>query len=132
MDSRDRNDTLVGAMERIEYCNIWKPKCEPKLVKGEKWCPYCKGLGAKFVDISFKQRYVTLRRCFTCNGEGKIDWITAITHQPIDPRSMLSSSSMKDVNLKCRGHLKCKKRLKRLWQNEKQFDKGPWHPEGSY
>ena len=110
-----------------DICNIWKQKCKPSLRRSEKWCPTCKGLGASFVDISFKQRYVTLRRCFLCGGEGKVDWLVAITKRPAKEYPI--RSALKDVRLKCPGHMKCKKTLKRLWQNTKNFSKGPWHPE---
>ncbi len=115
-------------MEMGEICNIWFQKCKPSLNMGEKWCPNCDGLGAGFVNISFKQRYVVIRRCYLCEGKGKVDWITAATQKLITPIT-LSTSNIKEVRLKCPGHLNCKKKLKRLWQRNKDFSKGPFSPE---
>lgn len=124
---------MVTTMETgIEHCNIWKQQCKPVLIKAQRWCPQCNGLGASFVNISFKQRYVELRRCYTCQGEGKVDWITAITQKPIDPKSIFRADNLKEINLKCPGHMKCKKTLKRLWQTHKNFYRGPWNSEDGY
>lgn len=122
---------MVTTMERIEYCNIWLHKCKPVLGKAEKWCPKCNGLGASFADISFKQRYVTLKKCLICEGKGKVDWISAITQRPIHPNNKFKFNlkNSKDVRLRCPGHLRCKKRLKRMWQETKKFSPGPWHED---
>lgn len=119
---------MVPIMETGEICNIWIQKCKPSLNKGEKWCPICNGLGAGFVNISFKQKYVIIRCCYLCKGKGTVDWITAITKKPTTP-IMLSANNLKEVRLKCPGHLQCKKKLKRLWQRNKHFSKGPFHKE---
>lgn len=119
---------MVSAMELDDRCNIWKPQCNPVLVKGQKWCPHCNGLGASFVNISFKLRSIELRKCFMCKGAGKVDWITAITKRPDDPGSIYKADNIKEVSLKCSGQFRCKKRLKRLWQKYKNFYKVSWNP----
>ncbi len=111
-----------------EMCNIWTHQCKPCLIKDEKWCPICNGLGASFINISFKLKSVHIRQCYLCKGEGKVDWITAVTKK-ITETIVRTIDTQKHVNLNCAGHLKCKKKLKRLWQNKKRFSQNPWHPD---
>lgn len=100
----------------MDLCNIWIPKCEPlTIARAEKWCPNCKGWGAAVVHISFKQGRALITRCYVCEGKGTVDWITAVVQRAANfPSSPLKNS--KEVKLKCPGHLRCKKKLKRLWQ----------------
>ena len=109
-----------------EICNIWFQRCKPVLNRGEKWCPKCEGAGAGFVNISFKQRVIALHRCPLCEGEGKVDWIKAITKKSTMKDTILPRN-MKEIRLKCPGHLNCKKKLKRLWQRTKKFSKNPFY-----
>ena len=106
-------------MDVIEVCNIWKQQCNVKLRNGEKLCPDCKGKAATFLNASFKQRHFTVRRCPLCIGEGKIDWITAITGQAAKDSNRPTYASLtdrvKDIKMRCTGPLNCKKKLKRLW-----------------
>ena len=111
-----------------ERCNIWNKKCKPTLNRGEKWCPECNGAGCKFVTISFKRRNIVLSICILCEGKGKVDWIKAITRKS-SMKGILKPINMKEARLKCSGHLQCKNKLKRLWQEEHRFSKTPFYPE---
>lgn len=113
-------------------CNIWKQQCKVTVRANEKLCPSCKGQGAEFVNASFKQRHFTVKYCPLCKGEGKVDWIAAVTKRPeheIDPKPWhgIASRKVKKIKIKCIGAQKCKKRLKRLWNNRKDKAFGyPW------
>ena len=80
-----------------------------------------------FINASFKQRKFQVRMCDLCQGRGRVDWITAITKKRSDDNEIvgLFNRSTKDIHMKCSGHLKCKKKLKRLWKEKNQFKKFP-------
>jgi len=114
-------------METAEKCNIWKQQCKVHLTRDERQCPTCKGQGATFLNASFKQRKFHVKRCSLCRGKGKVDWIQAITKKPNeDAIKGFPMYDKKYIHMKCSGHLKCKKKLKRLWTNQdNQFKKFP-------
>jgi len=109
-------------MEVEEYCNIWKQQCKIPISGKERLCPACQGRGANFLNASFKSRKFEVRCCPMCAGDGKVDWITAITKKPkfkLDDR--LFQRDIKEIHMKCSGPSRCKKRLKRLWLEKKRF-----------
>jgi len=96
-------------------CNIWTCKCETLLFNGDTLCPWCKGRGGKFVNVSFKTRKFTVTKCILCQGEGKVDWIQAIMKKPPKGYSYLFSRQ-KDIKMRCTGADHCKKKLLRLFR----------------
>ena len=118
-------------MNIIEVCNIWKCQCDVKLRHDEQLCPMCNGQGARFLNASFKQKYLTIMWCKLCIGEGKIDWIRAINQQfPTSPDGYTLPINTRDIKMKCIGPEHCKKKLKRLWMNEKSFTDPHWPYKG--
>jgi DnaJ-class molecular chaperone len=106
-------------MEKIEVCNVWKCECSVNIKTSEKLCPFCKGQGGKFVNASFKQKYFTVRQCILCRGEGKVDWIKAITKKMepyLSPAGYHATLKAKEIKMKCTGPQNCKKRLLRIWR----------------
>jgi len=115
-------------MKTAEKCNIWIQQCKVPLRKNESQCPICKGQGATFINASFKQRKFQVKRCDLCQGWGRVDWVTAITKKRPDNNEIVSllNQDKKYIHMKCSGHLKCKKKLKRLWGNQdNRFKKFP-------
>ena len=71
---------MATTMENIvDPCNIWKQQCKIPISGREKLCPSCNGRGGFILNASFKSRKYEIKRCVLCDGEGKVDWITAIT-----------------------------------------------------
>ena len=103
-------------------CNIWKCNCEVVLFHGEQLCPWCKGQGGKFENVSFKRRKFTVRRCIMCKGEGKVDWIEAITQRA---KPDYTHRSCKDIKMRCTGPDHCKKKLLRLFKQRENKNIGP-------
>jgi DnaJ-class molecular chaperone len=115
-------------METIEICNIWKCHCNVTLKHDEQLCPKCKGKGAEFLNASFKRRNFSVAWCSLCLGEGKVDWIRAINRQrPKSPNGYPISIKVNQIKMRCTGPLHCKKKLKRLWSQNKKFS-DPWYP----
>lgn len=59
---------------------------------GELLCDECEGRGclpSKIEDISTMQA-----RCWKCQGDGKVDWVSHITGKPVKPMFHFSSSSI--------------------------------------
>ena len=111
-------------MEKIETCNIWKSECFISLRDGSQLCPDCKGRGGIFLNVSFKQRNFTVQRCPVCVGKGKVDWIQAITKQlPVTNMGYPIRLKSKYIKMRCVGQQHCKKKLKRLWMDNKRFEK---------
>lgn len=57
-------------------CNIYKHKCELIVPEGYHKCFHCSGNGAFLISTHFKHKYITIRQCPTCKGEGVVDWLT--------------------------------------------------------
>jgi len=109
-------------MEIKEICNIWKLKCTLELKKGEMICPICKGHGGIFDGVSFKQKYFTVSSCLLCEGNGKIDWIKAITKEADS-----NIGQTKYISFRCGGQHKCSNRLAYLYrQQAKELSINPW------
>jgi len=107
---------------RIENCNIWKQQCKIPVYRKETLCPNCNGHGGRLLNPSFKTRKFEIRKCPMCAGDGKVDWITAITKKPkLNLDGRLFQRDIKEIHMKCSGPNRCKKRLKRIWQQEKNF-----------
>ena len=123
----------MNDLKIAEKCNIWKQQCRVPIHKHERQCPDCKGQGAFFLNASFKHRCFTIKKCYLCAGEGKVDWIIAITKKPLPDSSghtfTLSTANNKDIRMKCSGPDKCKKKLKRLWIEKKRFSKNPFYDD---
>lgn len=101
-------------MEQLKICNIWRTKCILKLRLGEYVCPVCKGLGGEIVRASFRDKSYTVYKCCICEGKGKVDWITNITHK--DPTSFTTLAS-KQIKIKCPRNQKCKA-LRNYWRKQ--------------
>ena len=111
-------------MKTNEVCNIWKCECYVTLKSDQNLCPKCKGQGAVFINVSFKQRHFSVQRCPLCLGEGKVDWITTINKQfPISNDGYPLKFKVKQIKMRCIGPKHCKKKLKRLWMQYKRFEK---------
>ena len=109
------------AVENL-ICNIWKQQCKIPVNKQERLCPNCNGRGGRLLNPSFKTRKFEIRKCPMCAGDGKVDWITAITKKPkLNLDGRLFQRDIKEIHMKCSGPNRCKKRLKRIWQQEKNF-----------
>ncbi len=100
-------------MEQLEICNVWHTKCILKLRLGEYVCPVCKGMGGKIVKAEFRSKEYYIAKCSICEGFGKVDWITNITHKNPDPFSMI----YKRIKIKCPRNRKCKA-LKNYWRKQ--------------
>lgn len=109
-------------MEIEPQCNIWKQQCKIPISGREKLCSACHGRGCTFLNASFKSRKFEVRQCHMCKGEGKVDWITAITKKPqLELNGRLFQRDIKEIHMKCSGPTRCKKKLKRIWLEKKNF-----------
>jgi DnaJ-class molecular chaperone len=115
---------LVTALEIIEVCNLWKCQCNVTVKESEKLCPWCKGYGGKFGTVSFKQRKFTVHQCILCKGEGKVDWLKAITKKTWTPYPFSRLERLKEIKMRCTGPLHCKKKLLRLFKEREEKNIG--------
>ncbi len=106
-------------MERVNVCNIWKCNCEVPVFYGEQLCPWCKGQGGMFENAAFKRRKFEIKKCLMCSGEGKVDWIQAITQKSPNYYRYYKTGTTKEINMKCSGPNRCKKKLLRLFRDRK-------------
>lgn len=108
---------------KVEVCNIWLQKCHIEIRKNIEFkCPQCEGHGGKITDVSYKQRTYDVKVCPLCRGEGKVDWLTNITGQPVATPIEIFRRSVKYLPLKCKESKSCKK-IKRMWKNQMREEK---------
>ena len=108
-------------MDINEPCNIWKQQCKIPISRGQVLCPKCNGRGGHFLNASFKTKKFEIRSCDLCKGEGKVDWITAITKKAENKGYLYLHEDIKEIHIKCSGPKRCKKKLKRFWLERKRF-----------
>jgi len=59
--------------------NIWN-NCYIWLLPDEEvFCPKCNGRGAKIISSRLIPQGTNIIKCYFCDGNGKLDWITNIT-----------------------------------------------------
>ena len=103
---------------RIEVCNIWYQKCCIEVKKDEDVvCPKCKGHGGFLTGAHFRNGNYSVNQCLVCMGEGKVDWISAITGKSykLTPMDKYTKMNVKYAKIKCPTD-KGFKRIKRMWK----------------
>jgi hypothetical protein len=94
-------------------CNIYKGKCELKIPDGYYKCYKCHGVGCTIDDVYYKEKYMRVRMCLSCRGEGIVDWITNI-----NKRDAIFGFIGENRNIYCPKDKKCKviKRFIKNWR----------------